>query len=97
MSFSKKIVKLVLDIKFKQNFFCTSSKESKKKLKKLLSTFEIDKMPRNTTHIVEAQKQRLKIKERSSRFVPGTVNLVVVGSGALGSPASVYLFTDQTR
>lgn len=49
------------------------------------------------THIAEAQKQRHKIKEKGSRYVPGTVQLQVLGSGAAGTPSSVYLFTDQDR
>lgn len=55
------------------------------------------KMPRNKTHIADAQKQRLRIKEKGARYVPGTVNLQILGSGAAGSPACVYLFTDQSR
>lgn len=55
------------------------------------------KMPRNKDHIADAQKQRVRIKEKSSRYIPGTVNLQILGSGAPGAPASVYLFTDQSR
>lgn len=55
------------------------------------------KMPRNKTHIADAQRQRQRIKEKASRYIPGTVNLQILGSGAPGSPASVYLFTDQSR
>ena len=54
-------------------------------------------MPRNSKHIAEAQKQRIKIKEKAGRYIPGTVSLQILGSGAPGSPASVYLFTDQSR
>lgn len=48
-------------------------------------------------HIVSAQKQQIKIKEKNQRYVPGTLNLQILGSGAPGAPASVYLFTDQSR
>lgn len=48
-------------------------------------------------HITTAQKQLMKAKERSLKYVPGTVNLQIVGSGSKGAPASVYLFTDQSR
>lgn len=48
-------------------------------------------------HIDLAQKQNIKIKERNSKYVPGTLNLQILGSGAPGAPASVYLFTDQSR
>ncbi|KAG4074978.1 hypothetical protein HA402_014557 [Bradysia odoriphaga] len=54
-------------------------------------------MPREPKHIAEAQKQRLKIKQKSQNYVPGTVNVQVLGSGAPGSPATIYLFTDQFR
>uniref|UniRef100_A0A8W7P7L7 Zinc phosphodiesterase ELAC protein 2 n=1 Tax=Anopheles coluzzii TaxID=1518534 RepID=A0A8W7P7L7_ANOCL len=63
-----------------------------KKLNKLLS-----KMPLDPKHIAEAQKQRLKLKQKVSKVSPGIVNLQVLGCGAPGTPASVYLFTDQTR
>lgn len=48
-------------------------------------------------HIVGAQKQQLKIKEKNLKYVPGTLNLQILGSGAPGAPSSVYLFTDQSR
>lgn len=48
-------------------------------------------------HIDFVQKQQIKIKERNSKYVPGTLNLQILGSGAPGAPASVYLFTDQSR
>uniref|UniRef100_A0AAG5DWA4 Zinc phosphodiesterase ELAC protein 2 n=1 Tax=Anopheles atroparvus TaxID=41427 RepID=A0AAG5DWA4_ANOAO len=63
-----------------------------KKLHKLLS-----KMPLDPKHIAEAQKQRLKLKQKVTKVSPGIVNLQVLGCGAPGAPASVYLFTDQTR
>lgn len=48
-------------------------------------------------HIVGAQKKKIKIKEKNTKFVPGLVNLQILGCGAAGSPASVYLFTDHSR
>lgn len=54
-------------------------------------------MPRDPKHIAEAQRQRIKIKQKSQNYAPGTVNLQVLGSGASGAPASLYLFTDQCR
>ncbi|XP_035910676.1 ribonuclease Z, mitochondrial [Anopheles stephensi] len=65
---------------------------SHKKLHNVLS-----KMPLDPKHIAEAQKQRLKLKQKVSKVSPGIVNLQVLGCGAPGAPASVYLFTDQTR
>nr|XP_029727345.1 LOW QUALITY PROTEIN: ribonuclease Z, mitochondrial-like [Aedes albopictus] len=55
------------------------------------------KMPLDPKHIAEAQKQRLKLKQKVIKASPGIVNLQIVGSGAPGAPASVYLFSDQTR
>lgn len=54
-------------------------------------------MPQDPKHVVEAQKQRIKIKEKSRNYIAGTVNLQVIGSGAAAAPATVYLFTDQSR
>lgn len=48
-------------------------------------------------HITDAQKQIIKIKERHQKYVPGTINLQILGSGAPGAPATIYLFTDQSR
>lgn len=48
-------------------------------------------------HIATAQKQLQKVKEKSQKYVPGTISLQVLGNGARGAPASVYLFTDQSR
>lgn len=62
------------------------------KLKKILN-----KMPIDPQHIKQQQRQRIKIKEKNTKYIPGTVNLQILGSGAPGSPASVYLFTDQQR
>lgn len=54
-------------------------------------------MPLDPKHIADAQKQRLKLKQKVIKTSPGIVNLQIVGSGAPGTPASVYLFTDQAR
>lgn len=48
-------------------------------------------------HIATAQKQLQKAKEKSLKYVPGTINLQILGNGAKGAPSSVYLFTDQSR
>lgn len=56
-----------------------------------MSKVKVDK------HIEFAQKQQIKIKERNLKYVPGTLNLQILGCGAPGAPASVYLFTDQSR
>lgn len=49
------------------------------------------------THIAAAQKQIQKAKERSQKYVPGSISLQILGTGAQGTPSTVYLFTDQTR
>lgn len=54
-------------------------------------------MPKEPKHIAEAQKQRKKIKEKSSKYVPGKVTLQVLGTGAEGAPTALYLFSDQSR
>lgn len=55
-------------------------------------------MPKDQTeHIERNQKQRLRIREKSKHYSPGTVNLQVLGSGARGSSASIYLFSEQAR
>ncbi|KAK9692788.1 Metallo-beta-lactamase superfamily [Popillia japonica] len=54
-------------------------------------------MPKDPKHIPEAQKIRRKIKEKSSKYVPGRVTLQVLGTGAEGAPRSLYVFSDQSR
>lgn len=48
-------------------------------------------------HIATVQKQIQKAKEKSLKYVPGTISLQIIGNGARGAPATVYLFTDQSR
>ncbi|XP_048520039.1 ribonuclease Z, mitochondrial isoform X2 [Dendroctonus ponderosae] len=57
----------------------------------------LTKMPKEPTHIAVAQKQRLKIKQKSAKYTPGRVTLQILGTGANGAPGSVYLFSDQSR
>ncbi|XP_073997191.1 ribonuclease Z [Rhodnius prolixus] len=54
-------------------------------------------MPRENKHAAALRNHRTKMKEKNSRYSPGTVNLQVLGSGAQGAPRSLYLFTDQSR
>ncbi|XP_063240467.1 LOW QUALITY PROTEIN: ribonuclease Z, mitochondrial-like [Bacillus rossius redtenbacheri] len=54
-------------------------------------------MPKEKKHTQELKKQRQKLKEKGQKYVPGTVCLQVLGSGAEGAPTSLYLFTDQSR
>jgi hypothetical protein len=52
---------------------------------------------KDNKHILEAQKQRLKIKARAARYPPGVINIQILGNGSPGSPAVIYLFSDQSR
>lgn len=62
------------------------------KLKDLLLT-----MPKETIHIPPLKEGRKAKKESSVKYPAGIINLQVLGSGAKGSPRSLYVFTDQTR
>lgn len=57
----------------------------------------LKEMPRENKKLVEAHKHRNRIKEKGFKYIPGNVNLQVLGNGSYGSPGSIYLFTDQTR
>lgn len=55
-------------------------------------------MPKCTSsRIAEAQRQRQVISKKGNNYGPSTVYLQVLGSGARGSPNTLYLFTDQKR
>lgn len=48
--------------------------------------------------LVKQKIVRRKRKENErDLFSPGVVNLQVLGSGCKGAPASIYLFSDQSR
>lgn len=57
----------------------------------------LEKMPKEQKHIAEAQKQRLKIKERQQKYVPSKVIVQVLGTGAEGAPKALYMFTDTAK
>lgn len=57
----------------------------------------LESMPKEPKHIADAQRQRLKIKEKNQKYIPGKVTLQVLGTGAEGAPKSLYMFTDQSR
>uniref|UniRef100_A0A8D8W545 Zinc phosphodiesterase ELAC protein 2 n=1 Tax=Cacopsylla melanoneura TaxID=428564 RepID=A0A8D8W545_9HEMI len=48
-------------------------------------------------HAQNLKFQRVKLREKNMKYVPGIINLQVLGSGAYGAPKSLYLFTDQSR
>ncbi|XP_037935740.1 ribonuclease Z, mitochondrial [Teleopsis dalmanni] len=43
------------------------------------------------------EKQQQAAKKKSAPYIPGTVNLQILGAGAGGAPSAIYLFTDQSR
>ncbi|CAL8095069.1 unnamed protein product [Orchesella dallaii] len=55
------------------------------------------KMPKETVHVPVLKEGRKVKKESSVRYPAGIINLQVLGSGAIGAPRSLYVFTDQTR
>lgn len=69
-----------------------SAHTSKSNLRNILLT-----MPRSNTHVDTMRRHRIKLKEKGKKYLPGILNLQVLGSGAKGSPRALYLFTDQTR
>jgi len=73
-------------------FYFVKLNYSQHNLKDLLLT-----MPRDTKHAVALQQQRQKLKEKGQKYLPGTVSLQVLGSGAKGAPRSLYVFTDHSR
>lgn len=64
--------------------------------KKLLD-FLADMPKANSARIAEAQRQRHAITKKGNKYAPSTVYLQVLGSGARGSPNTLYLFTDHKR
>jgi len=54
-------------------------------------------MPKEAVHVPLLQSQRAARKEVTSKFPAGYINLEVLGNGAKGAPAALYVFTDQTR
>lgn len=68
----------------------------KKKTQRLLE-FLADMPKPNTSRIMDAQRQRQQISKKAQNYVPSTIYLQVVGSGARGVPNTLYLFTDQKR
>ncbi|XP_068213231.1 ribonuclease Z, mitochondrial-like [Palaemon carinicauda] len=62
--------------------------------KKLLDI--LNSMPKKVD-VKELQGIRLARKEKLRKYSPSTVYLQVLGSGAPGSPRSLYVFTEQAR
>lgn len=47
--------------------------------------------------VLRKERQQQAAKKKAVPYIPGTVTLQILGGGSNGSPASVYLFTDQSR
>lgn len=54
-------------------------------------------MPKVPNHTAVLKQQRQKLREKGKKYVPGTVSIKVLGSGAKGTSRSLYIFTDQSR
>ncbi|KAL1453353.1 hypothetical protein WDU94_007494 [Cyamophila willieti] len=63
----------------------------------LLSTCKMSGGAKVMQHAQNLKFQRVKLREKNMKYVPGIINLQVLGSGAYGAPKSLYLFTDQSR
>lgn len=51
----------------------------------------------NSKPMLRKEKQQQSNKKKNTPYIPGTVTMQILGAGSNGSPASVYLFTDQSR
>ncbi|XP_075155770.1 ribonuclease Z [Haematobia irritans] len=49
------------------------------------------------TVVLRKERQQQAAKKKAVPYIPGTVTLQILGAGSNGAPASVYLFTDQSR
>lgn len=82
MNYTRKLPVLIVDSVCRQCSFSTKSPKTNYVQELLL------KLPREPKRTIEQQ---------SPVYVPGTVNLQVLGSGAFGAPATLYLFTKHWR
>ncbi|XP_044732048.1 ribonuclease Z, mitochondrial isoform X2 [Chrysoperla carnea] len=71
---------------------CSYSQSSAVNLHNLLTN-----MPKDYKHIPMIQKNRLKVKEKSQNYIPGTFRIQILGSGAEGAPRALYVFSDHSR
>lgn len=89
-------------------FLRRNSSSSQDKLLKILNSMSSDSEKTKIVEKMEPQtrlprlvKQKIVRRKRKENerdlFSPGVVNLQVLGSGCKGAPASIYLFSDQSR
>ena len=83
-----------------KNTDCKMEKEcaSKDTLSDVLSKVTVTtRQPKPAPPQLRREKQLQAAKKKTMPYIPGIVNLQVLGAGANGSPSAIYLFTDQAR
>ncbi|XP_050331837.1 ribonuclease Z, mitochondrial [Bactrocera neohumeralis] len=71
---------------------------SKDALNSVLSKVNVStRQPKPAPPQLRREKQLQAAKKKTTPYIPGIVNLQVLGAGANGSPSAIYLFTDQAR
>lgn len=83
-----------------KNTDCKMEKEcaSKDTLSAVLSKVTVTtRQPKSAPPQLRREKQLQAAKKKTMPYIPGIVNLQVLGAGANGSPSAIYLFTDQAR
>lgn len=54
-------------------------------------------MPKNRTYLPDLQKNRIKLREKKTKYTSGSAYLQILGSGSKGAAKSVYFFSDFCR
>ncbi|XP_065203622.1 ribonuclease Z, mitochondrial [Planococcus citri] len=65
-----------------------------KSIRQLIPVFA---MPKNRTYLPDLQKNRIKMREKKTKYTSGTAYLQILGSGCRGGAKSIYFFTDFCR
>lgn len=72
---------------------CWYSSSISKEINQILK--QMSKLP---GHDAILRREQSKLKRKAQKqHPPGKISIQVLGTGARGGPASIYLFTDQTR
>ncbi|XP_017473148.1 PREDICTED: ribonuclease Z, mitochondrial [Rhagoletis zephyria] len=75
-----------------------ASRNRKVNLNTVLSQVGVESRPaKPAPPQLRRERQLQAAKKKSTPYIPGIVNLQVLGAGANGSPSAIYLFTDQAR
>ncbi|XP_054731116.1 ribonuclease Z, mitochondrial [Anastrepha obliqua] len=81
-----------------QQIDSSAEKTLKKRLNDVLSQVSgITRQTNSAPPQLRREKQLQAAKKKTTPYIPGIVNLQVLGAGANGSPNAIYLFTDQAR